>query len=285
MSRPASRDGVCAVDLDSVRTVVPAAVAGRWQAGDAWLAGGTYLFSEPQRHLRRLRDLAGEDWPPVTATPRGLDIAATCTIAELARSAAAHPTALRDLIQKCCEAFLASFKIWNTATVGGNLCTALPAGPMISLGAALDGTCLLLTAEGDRRELAVADFVTGEGTTALVPGEFLRSMTLPAATLRSPSAFRRGSLFVGGRSAALLVGRTDPAEGSFVLTVTASTVRPVQLRFDALPTAETLRQAVTDGIPAERYVDDVHGLPRWRRHLTLLFAEQIRAELAGRSAR
>ncbi|MEV1107915.1 FAD binding domain-containing protein [Micromonospora sp. NPDC049751] len=272
------------MDLNSVRTVVPAAAAGRWQPGDAWLAGGTYLFSEPHRHLRRLRDLTGEDWPPVTDTPRGLDIAATCTIAELARSTTVRPTALRELVRRCCEAFLASFKIWNTATVGGNLCTALPAGPMISLGAALDGTCLLLTAEGGRRELAVADFVTGEGTTALVPGEFLRSMTLPAASLRSPTALRRGSLFVGGRSAALLVGRTDP-DGSFVLTVTASTVRPVQLRFDALPTAGTLRQAVTDGIPAERYVDDVHGLPRWRRHLTLLFAEQIRAELVGRSPR
>ena len=29
-----------------------------WTAGDAWLAGGTWLFSEPQVHLRRLIDLA-----------------------------------------------------------------------------------------------------------------------------------------------------------------------------------------------------------------------------------
>jgi len=28
-----------------------------WTAGDAWLAGGTWLFSEPQAHLRRLIDL------------------------------------------------------------------------------------------------------------------------------------------------------------------------------------------------------------------------------------
>ncbi|MEU1586868.1 FAD binding domain-containing protein [Micromonospora sp. NPDC005710] len=268
------------MDLNTVRAVVPAAAAGPWQPGDAWLAGGTHLFSQPQRHLRRLRDLAGEDWPPLRATPDGLDIAATCTIAVLARAATSPTTVQRELIRQCCEAFLASFKIWNTATVGGNLCTALPAGPMISLGAALDGTCLVLSAGGGRRELPVAELVTGVGTTALVPGEFLRSMTLPAAALRCPTAFRRGSLFPLGRSAALLIGRTDPDGGSFVLTVTASTIRPVQLRFDAVPSAGTLRQAVADGIPADLYVDDVHGLPAWRRQLTLLFAEQIRAELA-----
>lgn len=269
-----------AVDLNTVRAVVPAAAAGPWQPGDAWLAGGTYLFSEPHRHLRRLRDLTGADWPPLTPARDGLDIAATCTIAELARAAASPRTAQRELIRQCCEAFLASFKIWNAATVGGNVCMALPAGPMISLGAALDGTCLLLTADGGRRELPVAEFVTGVGTTTLVPGEFLRSMFLPAATLRCRTAFRKGSLFPLGRSAALLIGRTDPADGSFALTVTASTVRPVQLRFDAVPSAGTLRQAVADGIPADLYVDDVHGLPVWRRQLTLLFAEQIRTELA-----
>src|SRR5436305_489841 len=30
-----------------------------WRAGDAWLAGGTWLFSEPQPAVRRLVDLDG----------------------------------------------------------------------------------------------------------------------------------------------------------------------------------------------------------------------------------
>ena len=34
-------------------------------------------------------------------------------------------------------------------------------------------------------------------------------------------------------------------------------------------------------IPESAYVRDVHGLPAWRRHLTRLYAEEIRAELAG----
>ncbi len=37
-----------------------------WTAGDAWLAGGTWLFSEPQAHLRRLVDLTDLKWPALS---------------------------------------------------------------------------------------------------------------------------------------------------------------------------------------------------------------------------
>lgn len=57
-----------------------------WRPGDAWLGGGTYLFSEPQPHIRRLVDLSRMGWPPLSWQPDGsLDIAATCTITELSR--------------------------------------------------------------------------------------------------------------------------------------------------------------------------------------------------------
>ena len=37
-----------------------------WRDGDAFLAGGTWLFSEPQPHLRRLIDLHNLGWEPLT---------------------------------------------------------------------------------------------------------------------------------------------------------------------------------------------------------------------------
>ena len=54
-----------------------------WTAGDAWLAGGTWLFSEPQVHLTRLIDLTDLKWPALTIDGDGLSIAATCTVAQL----------------------------------------------------------------------------------------------------------------------------------------------------------------------------------------------------------
>jgi hypothetical protein len=57
-----------------------------WRAGDAWLGGGTWLFSEPQPRVTRLIDLAGLGWQPLRASAEGLKIAATCTIAASPRS-------------------------------------------------------------------------------------------------------------------------------------------------------------------------------------------------------
>jgi CO/xanthine dehydrogenase FAD-binding subunit len=268
------------VDLHTVVEVVSPAGVGQWRPGDAWLGGGTALFGAAQPGVTRLLDLAAAGWTPITMRDDGLEIAATCTVADLAGYAGApHFTAFHGLATACCRAFLASFKIWNVATVGGNLCAALPAGPMIALTAALDGECLILGPGGERR-LPVTEFVTGDGSTALTDGELLRSITLPAASLTGLTAYRQGSLFTHGRSAVLLAGRLAPG-GGLVLTVTAATVRPFQLRFPQVPEAATLAAALATAIPDDAYVDDVHGLPAWRRHLTGRYAEEIRSELAG----
>ena len=260
------------MDLNTVTEVISPAAVGQWRPGDAWLGGGTALFAEPRPDLRRLLDLTAAGWPALTERPDGLEIAATCTIAQLFGTGHA-------LVEQCCHAFLASFKIWNVATVGGNLCAALPAGPMIALGAALDGTCRV-EGPGGTREVPVRDFVTGEGTTALREGELLRSILLPAASLTARTAYRQGSLHAHGRSGVLVIGRLAP-RGGLVLTVTAATERPFVLRFATPPGAELVQVALAERIPVTAYVDDVHGLPAWRRQMTRLYAEEIRAELAG----
>jgi CO/xanthine dehydrogenase FAD-binding subunit len=269
------------VDLNTVVEVVSPARPGDWRPGDAWLGGGTALFAAPDPAVTRLLDLAAAGWPPLTLRDDGLEIAATCTIAELAGfRGETRWDALHALIGPCCAAFLASFKIWNVATVGGNLCAALPAGPMIALGAALDGDCLLVAPDGGERRVPVAGFVTGEGRTVLRPGELLRSVWLPDPALTGRTACRQGSLHPHGRSAVLVAGRRT-AGGGLLLTVTAATTRPFQLRFATPPEAETLSVALAERIPADAYVEDVHGLPAWRRHLTRMYAEQVRAELVA----
>jgi CO/xanthine dehydrogenase FAD-binding subunit len=250
-----------------------------WTAGDAWLAGGTWLFSEPQAHLARLIDLNDLRWPALTVTDTELQIAATCTVAQLDALACPPDWIAAPLINQCCRAFLASFKIWKTATVGGNICMSLPAGPMIALTAALDGTCTIWKADGSEQRLRVVDFVTGNLSNVLTPGDLLRQIDIPLAALRRRAAFRQIALTPVGRSGALLIGTLQG--DSLALTVTGSTVRPVQLSFPAVPTADELHAAILLGIPDALMHDDVHGRPEWRKHMTLRLAEQIRAELQG----
>ncbi len=256
-----------------------------WRDGDAWLGGGTWLFSEPQLRLKRLIDVAALGWQPLKISAGGLEIAATCTIAELNSISLPIEWIAAPLIDKCCRAFLASFKIWNMATVGGNICMSLPAGPMISLTAALDGICSLWSTDGGERKIAVADFVTGPQGNVLAPGELLRRIDLPAPALMRRTAFRQISLARLGRSAALLIGTLDPTTAAFTLIITASTPRPVKLSFAALPSADELRARIESEIPAAGYFDDIHGLPAWRRHMTLHFAQEIRRELSAEPAR
>src|SRR5215472_8370280 len=128
------------MDLTNITEIVQpelnAAVL-EWRDGDAWLAGGTWLFSEPQPQLRRLVDLVRLGWKPLVVTKNSLEIAATCKIAELYDFKPPADWLAAPLIRQCCRSFLSSFKIWNTATVGGNICMSLPAGPMISLATGL----------------------------------------------------------------------------------------------------------------------------------------------------
>jgi CO/xanthine dehydrogenase FAD-binding subunit len=251
-----------------------------WRQGFAWLAGGTWLFSEPQFEIDTLIDLDHFGWRALEASPAGLDIGATCTIAELYRFEAPRDWMAAPLIRACCESLLASFKIWNAATVGGNICMSLPAGSMISLVVALEGRATLWPHAGVPREVPALGFVTGNHSNILRPGELLRKIHLPASALRKRAAFRQVSLTKLGRSAALLVGTSDSALHDLLLTITAATPRPVQLRFKEMPPAKALRQAIDVRIPADGYFADVHGSAPYKRHLTYHLAEQIRAELA-----
>ncbi|WBP93897.1 FAD binding domain-containing protein [Mycolicibacterium neoaurum] len=273
------------MDLNSVEAVrTPARRDEVWplRSTDAILAGGTWLFSEPQPAVSRLVDITGLGWAPVTLSEEGVELAATCTVAELGGLSKLLPSArphwiAAPLFAQCCTALLASAKIWRTATVGGNICLSFPAGAMISLVSALDGTVTVWCADGSDRVLPITDFVTGDSRNALQPGDLLRSVQIPAHSLAARTAYRKLAPSPLGRSSAVVIGRRH-ADGEFVVSVTAATVRPLVFRFDALPTAAHLRDAL-GGIAEQDITRDVHGDPDWRRAVTLTLAEQIRTEL------
>jgi CO/xanthine dehydrogenase FAD-binding subunit len=268
-------NSVTAIIMPENRAALPAS-----QPADAFLAGGTWVFSEPQPHLTRLIDLTSLGWPPLTLGPTHLEIAATCTIATLA---AFEPPGwpAGPLILQCCRALLGSFKIWNMATVGGNLCLALPAAPMAALATALQAECLVWAPDGGIRHIPAEGFVTGPQQNALRPGEILRTINIPLAALQRRSAFRQISLTPHGRSAALLIGTIAPDTAEFALTVTAATRHPLRMTFPSIPDEAELRTRIESAIPQGLYYDDIHGRLAWRRAMTFHLAEQICAELAA----
>lgn len=312
--------------------------------GEAFIAGGTWLMSEPQPSTTGFVDLTAMGWPDIEVDDAGLRIGATCTIATLldwARGAAENepehdsgqraarrtdtdgtsaipgtsavpgtsataststapvatgrwaradalppvPGAWRAvaLIEPAANALLASFKIWSTATVGGNLCQSFAAGSMISLAVALDGVAVVWTPDGVERRMPVAELPAGNGVNALARGEVLRAIEIPAHALRSEARLQKIALAELGRSGAVVTGRIDD-DGRAVFGVTAATITPRVLRFAALPGAEELRERVT---ALDGYYSDPLGAEDWRRGVSAVLAERIRSQLhetiAGRA--
>lgn len=255
-----------------------------WKDGDVYLAGGTFLFSAPLPETRRLIDLTALGWPSLIVTPEGLEIAATCRVVELFDLVPPAVWRAGPFLREAVDSFLAGFKIWNTATVGGNICTSLPASPMTTMAAALHGVLEIWEPGGARRTTNVADFILDNHVNALGPGELLRSITLPTSSLMRRYSYQRFTLTKHGRSSEFLVGTSDPDTGDFELTVTAATSRPFVIPFPAMPSATELRAAIDAAVHDADYFDDPNGSPAYRKHMTYYLAELIRSDLAGEAS-
>lgn len=267
------------MDLDTITTYRFARTRGdlRLRRSERFVAGGTWMFSEPQLDATGLVDLTTMGWPSLEANDRGLRIGATCTIAELAAMPRRDGWTAQPLFLESATALLASFKVWNAATVGGNICRSFAAGAMISLAVALDGVAVIWTSDGGEVRMPVERLVTGNGSNLLEHGDVLRAIELPAYALRARTAFRKVALAELGRSGAVLTGRVDD-DGRAVFGITASVTRPVVLRYDGIPDATTLRADVTS---ADGYYTDPLGAADWRREVSAVLLEEIRQELAA----
>lgn len=145
------------------------------------LAGGTDLmvqhrpgapipvsFESPPLFVGHLAELRGVRFAGGAST-----IGSATTLAELD----AHPQcdhALRELLR-----WFASPAIRNAATAGGNVCNASPAADLLPWLIAREAT-VTLRSRNAARTIAVADFVTGPGMTALRPDELLVELRVPA---------------------------------------------------------------------------------------------------------
>lgn len=270
--------------------------------GEAFLGGGTFLYSEPvPPGVTGLVDLTGMGWEPWSVDGSGLRVAGTCTLEELVTgpgalgvasgarggvgrgvgrgagpgAGAGGPYRALSLVGPCVSALTLSAKVARTATVGGNLALGLPAGSMVGLFAALDAMAVIWSGGGSR-EVAVSDLVTGAGVVGLAAGEILREVRVPTAVLGRRTVFRRVSLTSTGRTAAMVTGRSG--ERAPKLTVTASVAAPLTLH-------------ARDHSMVDRWIDwigttgawyeDTHGSRAWRAAMTRRLAHEAFEELGG----
>lgn len=243
--------------------------------GERFLAGGTWLFSEPNRDVTGLVDVMSMPWEPLEWTATGLRIGATCTIARMVAEPVPPAQQGLALFADAADALLASFKIWNQATVVGNVCRSYAAGAMLAALATLEGVAEIWCADGSVRHQRVAEIPTGNGQNSLRFGELVRAVDVPASALRGRTALRKIALAERGRSGAVVTGRAD-ADGAFTLVVTAATYRPEVFRFPTPPSPERAAEAART--PSTFYTDAL-GSADWRRHVAGVLAAEVVGDL------
>jgi CO/xanthine dehydrogenase FAD-binding subunit len=155
------------------------------------LAGGTDLIVQMRGADRAPRTLV--DIKKISETNRvSVDGDAVFIGAAVPSAVLNENEALTTLFPGLLEAadLIGSTQIQGRATLGGNLCNASPAGDTIPAMIAAGARCVI-AGPGGTREMAVEDFVTGVGTNALAPGEFLLGLRLARPAPRTADAYLR----------------------------------------------------------------------------------------------
>ncbi len=250
-------------DLQGITT------ATRWQdQGCSWLAGGTWIYSQPQPQIRIVIDLEGLEWSEIEISESGLTVGATCTLATLLHypwpSEWQGIPALQDAIRS-----LASFKVAEMATVGGNLCLALTVGSIAPVMGVLQATYEIWDLQGSIRQIAAQEFQTGPQHTLLQPGEVLRRIHIPKAQLESIACFHRASLAEIEPALAIVVGHRSAS--AYTLGITAALSVPTYLSFPHPPPTQQIDERL---LALDIWIEDYRSSREYRRHLTAVLIQR-----------
>ncbi len=107
---------------------------------------------------------------------------------------------------------MASLQVRNTATIGGNICMASPAGDTVPPLLVMDAGVTIKDKDGEQ-DVMLKDFFTGPGQSILKPGQVLTSISIPITDQPDPACFlkigTRTAVIISIVSAAVRVGSTN----------------------------------------------------------------------------
>jgi CO/xanthine dehydrogenase FAD-binding subunit len=235
------------MDLHTVETYLrptDLAAVQNWSSGWAWLAGGTWLFSEPQPTLKTLVDLEPLGWSEIEQDDDRLVIGATCTFAQLLNYPWAEEWLAIAALKNAISALAASFKVTHLATIGGNLCLALAVGVMAPLMVLLDATYEIWSPTASPRYIPAQNFQLGVQKTALQPGEVLRRIWIPTASLSWQTSVQRFGIAATDPALSIVMVAYHPETSAIRISLGACVAVPRLLEFSPFPTAEQLAAAL-----------------------------------------
>jgi aerobic carbon-monoxide dehydrogenase medium subunit len=137
------------------------------------------------------------------------------------------PDVTRGAMQRVAGA-IAYRAVRNRGTIGGSLSHADPAADWISVLSALGATVMLRSVPGVR-DLAVEEFVTGALESALLPGEIVEAVRVPAMTPSARWGYVKACRKPGEFAHAIAAVLIDPESATARVVVGALNAAPIVL--------------------------------------------------------
>ena len=172
------------------------------------------------------------------------------------------------------ERVIADPIVRNRGTIGGSLCQADPAEDLATVSEVLGATCVA-RGPGGRREIAMADFLTGPYETTLAHNEVLVEVRIPVRA-NSSSAYakverRVGDWAVTAAGAAVTLDGDTISHARVGLTAVNPDPEAVAAVPDSLigqsPSEEVFAEAGRRAGEACEPVTDLRGTADYKRHL------------------
>ena len=259
--------------------------------GGWFLAGGTDLLVEKDTQVEVLIDITGLGLNYIKFDDGGVKIGAATTFAEIAVSPVLQKDPYNILAQAAQQ--MGTPQVRNMATIGGNICHAVPSADSAPALLALDAT-LKATSKAGERSLNIIEFFLNVRKDALRKDELLTEIQLPMFPDHTGAAFlKKGrvavvDLAVVNTAVRVTLNNNNTCQG---VRIVLGAVAPVPLRAreaEAIlegkePQGELLEKAAIQAAEEIKPISDVRSSAEYRKTLSRVIVERALVEAVAQA--
>lgn len=255
--------------------------------GARYVAGGTDLFVERDPSVKVLIDINDLRLNYISRDEDRLKIGAATTFTEIVEDEVISNGPFEIL--KDAAGKIGTPQIRNIATIGGNICYAVPSADLASLLLALDAIVVIVGKEKEHT-MAIKDFFTGVRQCALEKGEILKEIQLTLPSGRMNAMFvKEGRVLTGDMAlvnAAVRLGKNE--EGHCIEPrIALGAVAPVPMRAEKAERIlkghkldEGMYKAAAEQASREiKPISDVRASASYRKTLCKVVVERMLREV------
>ena len=255
-----------------------------------FLAGGTDLLVERDAQIKAIIDIGGLGLDYIILQRTGIKIGAMVTFANIEASPFLAEEPYDVLAQSARQ--MGTPQIRNAATIGGNICSAVPSADSAPALLVLDATLKISGPEGDRL-ISIDNFFRSVRRNALKRNEILVEIQVPHLPRRTRAVFmKKGRTATGDLAVVSVAVRITLTSNNICkdVRIALGAVAPTPLRAKKAekmlegkkPEGELIKMVADCAAKEIEPISDVRGSAKYRRTLSQVLVERAQREVIAK---